>query len=283
MTTSIRNTDGQEIQKPDKEYVQSIVIDSNKPETVKYVGKCGVTEIDISKFGTTNVQGLKVSLRPDMSLFVYDDMMATLDKCDKLIGDIPDGNYDRWIKEAWSNESNPNLFHYKNSVYSSAVTENNDYANVNNEYLFNYENIIGITKDKKFISLNANTQIIDFINSLDENNTRNIIDSNDYTGAFLHPDVDSINSILTSGDEKSSIVIKPGESISIPLTFEYYIDPNSKLNDITKSIVFAIRDSLSTDEKYYEIEVTGNKSASLSNSVYSSIDNFVLSDSLTDN
>ena len=111
----------------------------------------------------------------------------------------------------------------------------------------------------------------------------NFLESKNYTGAFLYPDIDTIQQVQIQDGDKQSLVIRPGESISIPITFEFYIatDDNSTQSSISKSLIFCIKDSQYNEPKYYEVEVIGNNSINDTNSIYTTIDNFTLSDTLT--
>ena len=111
----------------------------------------------------------------------------------------------------------------------------------------------------------------------------NFLKSVNYTGAFLYPDIDTIQQVQIQDGDKQSVIIRPGESISIPITFEFYIanDDNSTQSSISKSLIFCIKDSQYNEPKYYEIEITGNNSINDTNSIYTTIDNFTLSDTLT--
>lgn len=200
--------------------------------------------------------------------------------------------YNEYISYAIAN-SKTDIFHYSNSIYSYNITDNGDYSNVDNSFIMKYEDITCRSKGQSnYITLDENTSIDEYIENIQStgniNNTKYFLNKENYAGAFLYPDLDNISQIMTSGGERSSIVIKPGESISIPLTFEYFLpstdSENSSdiLNKISKKLVFAIKDSISSDGRYFELEVTGNRSSNFSDSIYTSIDNYTLEDSLTE-
>lgn len=198
--------------------------------------------------------------------------------------------YKEYISYAVQN-SKYDVLHYSNSIYSYAVTDNKDYSNVDNSFLMKYEDITckSSTSDK-YLTLDENTNIDEYIENIkysgDVNNTINFQTKEDFCGAFLYPDLDNISQIMTSGGERSNVLIKPGESISIPITFEYFLtndsDSDSTPSKISKKIIFAIKDNVASDGKYFELEVTGNNSSNFANSIYSSIDNYTLEDRLTE-
>ena len=79
--------------------------------------------------------------------------------------------------------------------------------------------------------------------------------------------MDNTSQILTDGTERGNKVIKVGESVSIPIVFEYYL--NSK-QSITKTIIFELRNSIITNPINYIIEITGNYDNSLQGDIYRS-------------
>lgn len=196
--------------------------------------------------------------------------------------------YDNYISYALNN-NNKDVFNYYNSIYSSYVSSSTnsikDY--IDNNFILKYEDII-IKAGDKYIQLDENTNINDFTNSIKKYNSenesinKNFLEPSQFTGAFLYPDIDTLQQIQIQDGDKSSIVIRPGESVSIPITFEFYISSDdTKQSSISKSLIFCIKDSQYQEPKYYEIEVTGNNSINDTNSIYTTIDNFTLSDSLT--
>lgn len=202
-------------------------------------------------------------------------------------------NYSQYISYALNN-NNKDVFNYYNSIYSSYVTNKSNATNsyIDNKFILKYEDIILKSADK-YIKLDEKTNINDFIkaggkgtnnqNDVESSINTNFLKAENYTGAFLYPDIDTIQQVQVQDGDKQSIVIRPGESISIPITFEFYIatDDNSTQSSISKSLIFCIKDSQYEAPKYYEVEVTGNNSINDTNSIYTTIDNFTLSDTLT--
>lgn len=202
-------------------------------------------------------------------------------------------NYGQYISYALNN-NNKDVFNYYNSIYSSYVSNQSNATNtyIDNKFILKYEDII-LKSGDKYIKLDEKTNINDFIKAgqktaTNQNDAENAINNNfletkNYTGAFLYPDIDTIQQVQIQDGDKQSIVIRPGESISIPITFEFYIagDDNTTQSSISKSLIFCIKDSPYNEPKYYEVEITGNNSINDTNSIYTTIDNFTLSDTLT--
>ena len=202
-------------------------------------------------------------------------------------------NYGQYISYALNN-NNKDVFNYYNSIYSSYVSNQSNATNtyIDNKFILKYEDII-LKSGDKYIKLDEKTNINDFIKAgqktaTNKNDAENAINNNfletkNYTGAFLYPDIDTIQQVQIQDGDKQSIVIRPGESISIPITFEFYIagDDNTTQSSISKSLIFCIKDSPYNEPKYYEVEITGNNSINDTNSIYTTIDNFTLSDTLT--
>ena len=197
-------------------------------------------------------------------------------------------NYDKYISYALNN-NNKDVFNYYNSIYSSYVSSSTNSVKdyIDNNFILKYEDIV-VKAGDKYIQLDENTNINDFTNSIKKYNSenesinKNFLEPSQFTGAFLYPDIDTLQQIQIQDGDKSAMVIRPGESVSIPITFEFYISSDdTKQSSISKSLIFCIKDSQYQEPKYYEVEITGNNSINDTNSIYTTIDNFTLSDSLT--
>ena len=81
-------------------------------------------------------------------------------------------------------------------------------------------------------------------------------------GGFLVPNLVSKSQILCTEDNNSYIQINVGDSISVPLVFEYYL--NSKNNSVTKTISFDLTKSLLKSTDNYVLSVTAKYNSSLS-------------------
>lgn len=176
---------------------------------------------------------------------------------------------------------------YKISVSNSAstsVTTLNEYYNAlmkknpewyvysnrtDNRWLLRYEDIIG-TQVKGTTStpvyLNENTTFTSFVN----NNVPSFSSGKSFYGAFLYPDLETQEYILTEGKDKSYKYIDVGESLSIPITLEYYID--ASFPSISKSLYFDLRPSLVSDPAHYMIKINCNYNYTTSNNIYTNDD-----------
>ena len=75
---------------------------------------------------------------------------------------------------------------------------------------------------------------------------------------------------MTTGGQFDYKVINAGNSMSIPIVFEYFV--NADLPVISKSLYFDLRNSLINDPIHYMIEVTGNYDYSTTGEIYADID-----------
>ena len=159
------------------------------------------------------------------------------------------------------------------SIYANMAASDNDwfiYSNKDtNRWLIRYEDIVKTSSSDSSIKQNLSneTTFDDFMSGgsvVEFNNT------NMFVGGFLYPNLLSMQSVLTTGKEKDSKYIEVGESLSIPIVFEYYV--NSNVSSITKSLYFDLRNSLISDPLHYMIEVTGNYDFSSGNISMQSID-----------
>lgn len=149
------------------------------------------------------------------------------------------------------------------SVYSRMAEQNHSwyiYSNLDdNQWLIRYEDIMktssnGGSSDKVIKQyLSDETTFTEFLKG---GTTKNFMSSNSFVGGFLYANLESMQPILTDGNEKDSKYVEVGESLSIPVEFEYYV--NSNVSSITKSLYFDLRNSLVSDPIHYMIEVTGN-------------------------
>lgn len=159
------------------------------------------------------------------------------------------------------------------SIYANMAASDNDWFiysnNDSNRWLIRYEDIVKSSSNDSSIKQNLSngTTFTDFMTggSVSEFNNTNM-----FVGAFLYPSLLSMQSILTTGKEKDSKYVEVGESLSIPIEFEYYV--NSNVSSITKSLYFDLRNSLISDPLHYMIEITGNYDFSSGNISMQSID-----------
>lgn len=160
-----------------------------------------------------------------------------------------------------------------NEYYNALMKKNPEwyvYSNrIDNRWLLRYEDIIG-TQVKGTTStsvyLNENTTFTSFVN----NNVPNFSSGKSFYGAFLYPDLETQEYILTEGKDKSYKYIDIGESLSIPITLEYYID--ASFPSISKSLYFDLRPSLVSDPAHYMIKINCNYNYTTSNNIYTNDD-----------
>lgn len=150
-------------------------------------------------------------------------------------------------------------------------TDINDYFykenNQKNKVVYMYENINGILNNTK-IYLDNKTSISQFINS-GLTNLGDFTTINSFDGAFLFVNLENKSQILTNGGERDNYEIPVGESVSIPITFEYFL---SEKKSISKRIMFDIRNSLLTNPLNYILELTANYDTSLNVNMYNTND-----------
>ncbi|MCH5166947.1 MAG: hypothetical protein J1F35_03555 [Erysipelotrichales bacterium] len=139
--------------------------------------------------------------------------------------------------------------------------------NQNNKFLTRFEDIQGIRYNENTqvpIYLDEGTDITLFFNQYSPENFKEV---SDYDGAFLYPNIMSKELILTDGAEKSSKFIEVGETLTIPIVFEYFCSGNRE--SVSKSLFFDIRNSLISEPKHYMFEVIGHNDYTSTNDIYS--------------
>ena len=126
-----------------------------------------------------------------------------------------------------------------------------------------YEDIMKTSSTDDNTSVSYLTDQTTFTSFINGGNLQTFNSPNMFVGGFLYPELLSNNSIQTSGEDKASKYIEVGESISIPIVFEYYTNSSNK--KIIKSLYFDIRNSLVRDPLHYMIEVIGNNNIASGN------------------
>lgn len=162
-----------------------------------------------------------------------------------------------------------NWFVYSNSLYRNNGEENN--------YLMRYEDIQGKNESQQTIFLDNSTSIVSFFNKY---KPKGFNSEKDFCGAFVYPNLNNKNVLMTNGGEKDSISIDVSGSITIPIVFEYYLD-GTNYSSITKSMYFDIRNSLIRNPLHYMIEITGNYDFTATGDIYNNFSAVELSDSVT--
>lgn len=162
-----------------------------------------------------------------------------------------------------------NWFVYSNSLYRNNGEENN--------YLMRYEDIQGKNESRQTIFLDNSTSVVSFFNKY---KPKGFNSEKDFCGAFVYPNLNNKNVLMTNGGEKDSISIDVSGSITIPIVFEYYLD-GTNYSSITKSMYFDIRNSLIRNPLHYMIEITGNYDFTATGDIYNNFSAVELSDSVT--
>lgn len=156
---------------------------------------------------------------------------------------------------------------YKDTNYASTSVPEN-------KILYKYSDIYYIGKDssKKYY-LDNETAISTFASKLSAH--PQLGESKNYDGAFLYVNLENMSQILTEGGERDNKVIPVGESVSIPIVFEYYL---SVKENISKRIMFDLRNSLVTNPLNYIIEITANYDNSLHAEMYDNTEAAIVDD-----
>ena len=179
-----------------------------------------------------------------------------------------------------------NDFYYRNTVWTK-VGERIRPDEDNNNYLYRYEDIIGIpfidgTGIQTTVQLDETTNITNFVK---QHKVNGFEQDTNFCGAFLFPDLLSRKQITTSGQENDKVFIDSGESITLPIVFEYYLDGTySESVDhrkVTKSLFFDIKNSLIKNPVHYMLEITGHYDFTSSSDMYSNFAAVELQDNVT--
>lgn len=245
-------------------------------------GSTTTSYLDFDGVNSENLQSQYFNISPRITKGVYDNLVSALENCASI------STVDSKYEEQLASEINTGIYNsykYQNSIYSNSFSADSLQSNsyIDNKYILKYEDIIGSVSGSA-VHLTEDTNILTFLNSIkssDASINSTFQSLSDFTGAFLYPDLDTISQLTIDGD---NLLIKPGESVAVPITFEYFLPIDTSTDSkssIKKSLVFAIKDSLYEDEKYFEVELTGNASSASINSIYSGIDNLALDNEIT--
>lgn len=155
------------------------------------------------------------------------------------------------------NNVDPHIFIYDNST----VADNN--------FLLKYEHIVGhgvnassLSTDKVYLSEGQSLQ--NFISTYKPANISNVSDLN---GGFLIPNLLATSQLQCSDDTNNQyITLDVGNSISVPILFEYYLDgTSSNGKSVTKTLCFDLKTSLVKDCDFFTLNVTAKYDLSLLN------------------
>ena len=135
------------------------------------------------------------------------------------------------------------------------------------KYILKYEHLSG-TKTNSYGELEdvyfSNNVSIDSFMKLTNNK---LSKASEIVGAFLIPELTSINQILCNEVNKTQYIqVEVGKSISIPVIFEYYLDGTTK-NTITKGLCFDVRPTVMRDPDHYILNVTAKYDYTINNTV----------------
>lgn len=182
------------------------------------------------------------------------------------------------------------IVYNNNTQITEAINDDYDYSSADpsifiyddagkNQYVLKYEHLKGILNNKTIYFTNdipAETFVSE------SNNT--LINTDNLVGAFLIPNLESKNDIKCSqNNEEQYYALAPGESVSIPLLYEYYMNGNENTSkSITKGLYFDLRPSLFKDPYHYMINVTAKYNYTINNSDIVNLSNS-LEDTITSN
>ena len=164
------------------------------------------------------------------------------------------------------------------------ISDLNNYSNINNankEFMYNYKNDydeypinnfilryehIWGKQNGKDIQLRNNYPISTLLNNTifkysGDNDVENMSitnKNNPLVGGFLIPTLSSQNQILCTENNNSYITLDVSESISVPITFQYYLDSKVNYTKVEKYLSFDIKKSLLQNPKNYVIHLTAN-------------------------
>ena len=139
-----------------------------------------------------------------------------------------------------------------------------------NRFLLKYEHIFGIKNNSsEIVQLNSDVSLgfllesnkYEFKVKYEDDNKGESITKSMLCGGFFVPNLVSKSQILCTEDNNSYIQINVGDSISVPLVFEYYL--NSEKNSVTKTISFDLTKSLLKSTDNYVLSVTAKYNSSL--------------------
>lgn len=256
-------------------YINSINVENllRQGAGTSYDAVTGVSYLDFSDTSTKDLSENYFNISPKLTTAVYNNLISKLGVCAKIT--TPITNYET-VLAGEVNTGEYNYYKYSNSVYSGKA-ETNSYKDVDNKYLLKFEDIVCKNANNYNVSPDKETDIYAFIKAVSDNNNE-FSDISAFNGGFFFVDLDTISQVTT---DEGNYLIKAGESVEIPVTFEYFIDTASFNKDsIKKTIVFAIKDSLYENEKYYEVELTGNMSQLGVNSINTSTGNTIHSEEI---
>lgn len=165
------------------------------------------------------------------------------------------GTNNLYVKAA---NSSTNWFIYPLTLENNFITRFEDIAGIS------HNTVVGNSGSKvSTVYLDEGTNIETFIDNYSPENFKS---TSMYAGGFLFPNILSKELIMTEGNEKDSKYVEVGESLTIPIIFEYFSDEDHP--SISKSLYFDLRNSLISDPKHFMIEVIGHHDYTSTNDIY---------------
>ena len=170
---------------------------------------------------------------------------------DTIAESIYDINYlnvdENKFKYVFGNESKTNALILKYENISIARVDSGSDGTDNSKYIYMNNNDVSLSFTN-LINMNA-TSIMNFLSN--ESKSKSIT-QDALCGAFFIPQLLSKDYLLCE-DEKYYKEIPVGDSISIPLLFEYFMNENNY--EVTKTLHFDIKTALSKEISHYEISI----------------------------
>lgn len=134
--------------------------------------------------------------------------------------------------------------------------------NGENKYLMLYEHFStkGSNNSRKYLA--ENVSLTSFI----KNGVNYVYDISGFNGAFLIPEFSARSEILCDNyDNNQYIQVDSGKSVTVPVTFEYFLGDQASNKSITKGLYFDLRPSVLRDPQHYMINITAKYDYTASN------------------
>lgn len=265
---------------------ENIYFDDTKQNFLDYKaaisGKGASTEFNYNFLEYINKDNRQCLLAFRNNNFISQDKYSLIKQNDEYgtwldrIGVVENNTINETIK---SNYVNFDFFKYSNYNDITVLNGKSD-KTIRNQYILRYEDIL-VNKDANgnIFQLSNTTQLssligveypsITYSEETANEETIKVTDLESLFGAFLYPNILSKSQIVS--EEKDNIkYIEVGDSLTIPIVFEYFTTANKP--SITKSLFFDIKHSTVADVKHFLIEVTGNYDFTTSSEVYKDVD-----------
>ena len=162
-----------------------------------------------------------------------------------------------------------------NAVSTEIINSEYDYTDVDpsmfiyddnqqNKYILKYEHLVG-KENGKDIYMSTDMSFNTFKSKATnlESNSSGL-----FVGAFFIPELLNENTLICQQkDDAQYLELAAGESVSIPVIFEYYMNgTENTATKLTKGLYFDVRPSLFKDPTHYMINVTANYNYTVNNS-----------------